>query len=240
MFFSLYIRLLYSFSCIDSQLSFFILSVLLSTSYEPGVSLLFDLVQLISWYSLQLFCGLTWCRLPFFCGLTCCPLPLSVGWLGVPSPFSVGWHGVPAPWVALVSPLLGLTWCPRSLVDLVSPLLGWVGIPASSVDFVTTSCRPGDDISFLPTWWPQPHWSTVWRPSVDLVTTTHLVDCVMTSCRLGDDNQFGQLCDDLLSTWQRQSPSCRLCDDNPLCVDLVTKIPLPVDLLATIPFLWTC
>ena len=113
---------------IDRQLSFFVLSLLLSTVYDPGVSLIIDLFQSITWYALWPFRGMTWC-----------PLPISVGWLGVP-----------ARWVDLVSPPFpcGLTWCPRSL--------GWLGVPTPSGDCVTTSCRLGVDIPFLLTWWRQP------------------------------------------------------------------------------------
>ena len=168
--FSLYICLVFSFSCINRQLSFFILSLLRSTGYEPGVSPLNRPLSIDQLIRPAIF---PWVDLvsppPFFRGLIWCPLPFSVGWLGVPSPFSVGWLGVPAPWVDLVSPssvgwlgvpALGLTWCPCSLgwldvpapwVDLVSPLLGLTWCPRSFG-------RLCDDVPFLLTWWRQPHW----------------------------------------------------------------------------------
>jgi len=143
---------------------------------------------------------------PFFGGMTWCPLPFSVGWLGVP-----------APWVDLVSPPLGLTWCPLPLwVDLVSLLLGWLGVPAPWVALLSplqglTWCPRSfgqlcDDL--LMTGWPHPHLA-------DLVMATTLVDCVMTFCRLVDEIPIGRPCDNLLSTWWRKSPLCRLSDDNP-------------------------
>jgi len=137
----------------------------------------------------------------------------------------LGWLGVPA---------FGLTWCLCSWVVLVSPLLGWPGVPAPGLSWCPrTYSRLCKDR--LPTWWRH-------LLLAKLVMATPLVDCLKIFCRLGDHNSFGQLGDDLFSTWWRQplwstwwrqSPSCRLGDSNPfsqLCNDLLSTWwwqPLP-------------